>query len=215
MLGANNYTTALLALIVIILLLGVGIALYYVLDLNWFDSTTVQVYDELNENKEQSKPEIKVEKQIKYDTAKRTYNILLNTEELKIVVYKDGTVGITMLENDKYKQISAYEQLVNKEIKLNLTNIIRVYEVEISSGAKANKKIVVLDSNGALYNLSEEELTSNGQYIFKKIEGIANIIDVRQITNENLVENINGVNAIAIDNESNELLITDYLLNIK
>ena len=49
-------------------------------------------------------------------------------------------------------------------------------------------------------------------YTFDKIEGVGKIIDVKQITNDELTENTNGINAIAIDEESNELLLTNYLL---
>ena len=52
-------------------------------------------------------------------------------------------------------------------------------------------------------------------YTFAKIEGLAKIIDVKQIANDELTENNTGINVIAIDGESNELLLTNYLLTEK
>ena len=206
-----NYTTLLLFLIVIILLFGVGIALYYVLDLDWVSKYYVQIYNEANSNQEEQ-IKVEVKKEIKYDESRRTYNLELITDELKIIVYKDGTVGVSMLENEKYAQINGYTELVNIEIKLTLTNIIRAYNVKVADENTSNDYIVLLDSDGNLYKLVESTLIENGQYTFVKIEGLAKIIDVRQITNDGLVENTEGINAIAIDEESNELLLTDYLL---
>ena len=209
MLRTNNSTTILLVIIVIILLMGVGIAIYYVLDLDWFKFEPVKIYTEVP-----SKPQIqiKVEKEIKYDTTKRIYNLVLDTEYFKVIVYKDGTIGITMLENEKYADIQIYKELLNKESKLALTNIIRAYNVLVSNGESVNSCIVLLDAQGNLYKLVEKDLLSAGKYSFAKIDGLAKIIDVRQITNEGLMENTEGINAIAIDEESNELLLTDYLI---
>ena len=213
MLRRSNYTTLLLVMIVLILLIGVGIAIYYVLDLDWFSKAPVSIYNEqVKPYVEQPKVDVKIEKEIKYDITKRTYNLVLNTEELNVIVYKDGTVGITMVENEKYKELSGYAQLLNKEVKPSLTNIIRAYELEVSKDNASNKYLVLLDSDGNLYELVEKELTTNGKYAFVKVEGLAKIIDVRQITNDGLTENTTGVNAIAIDEESNELLLTDYLI---
>lgn len=213
MIRRGNYITLLLIAIVIILLMGVGISIYYVLDLDWFSKEPINIYTEpVNPYLEQITPGANIEKEIKYDIAKRTYNIMLNTEGLKIVVYKDGSVGITMLASNKYKDINIYSELVNKESKLALTNIIRAYEVEASKDGVAQKYILLLDAEGNLYELVEKELTTSGKFAFVKIEGLAKIIDVRQITNEGLVENTTGINAIAIDEESNELLLTDYLI---
>lgn len=215
MIRSNNNTTILLVIIVAMLFVGVGISLYYVLDLDWFSSKPVDIYNEQvkpYEDKSNVEVQIKVEKEIKYDVAKRTYNLVLNTGELKVVVYKDGTIGVTMLENEKYKELSNYNELLNKETKPTLTNIIRAYEVVVSKDTTPNNYIVLLDSDGNLYELVEKELTANGKYAFVKIEGLAKIIDVRQITNDGLTENTTGINAIAIDEESNELLLTDYLI---
>lgn len=216
MLRTNNYTTILLVLIVIILLVGVGIAIYYVLDLDWFNKKPVQIYNEVQPYTQVlpyiEQPEVKVEKEIKYDITKRTYNLVLNTTEFKVVVYKDGTVGVTMLENEKYNKLTNYNELLNKEIKSSLTNIIRAYEVQVSKDTTPINYIVLLDSDGNLYEMVEKELTANGKYAFVKIEGLAKIVDVRQITNDVLTENETGINAIAIDEESNELLLTEYLI---
>ena len=70
----------------------------------------------------------------------------------------------------------------------------------------------MLDIDGNLYSLDKQQLAEQGEYKFTKIDGLAKIIDVQQITNDDLTENIAGINAIAIDQESNELLLTDYLL---
>lgn len=212
MIRANNHITILLVLIVIMLLIGVGIALYYVLDLDWFEKKPVDIYNEVGEYQEQLNTGIKIKKEIKYDIFKRTYDLVLDTEELKVVVYKDGTVGITMVKNDKNNQVSIYKEILNKEIKIELTNIIRAYEVVVSKNNIPNSYIVLLDVEGNLYKLQHQSLISNGKYTFTKIEGLAKIIDVRQITNDNLTENTNGTNAIAIDEESNELLLTNYII---
>lgn len=212
MIRTNNYITILLVLIVIMLLIGVGVAVYYVLDLDWFANKSVNIYDEVGVYNEQAVTQNKIEKQIKYDITKRTYNLVLDTDELKLVVYKDGTVGITMTKTDKNEQVSIYKEILNKEIKIELSNIIRAYEVVASKNSKLNSYVVLLDVDGNLYKLEHQELTSNGKYIFTKIEGLAKIIDIRQITNESLTENTNGINAIAIDEESNELLLTNYLM---
>ena len=215
MVKMTNYTTFLLVLIVLILLVGVGIAVYYVLDLDWFEKLPVQIYNEQvvkPYEEKQPQTEVKIEKKIAYDITKRAYNLELNTDELKVVVYKDGTVGITMKENEKYKDITSYTTLLNKESKLTLNNIVRTYEVEVLKEQKGGEYVILLDSEGNLYELVEQELINSGKYAFVKIEGLAKIIDVRQITNDNLTDNIEGVNAIAIDEESNELLLTEYLL---
>ena len=190
------------------LFIGLGVAIYYVLDLDWFTAKSVEIY------KEQVTPyiEVKVDKQIKYDIAKRTYNLALDTNELKIVVYKDGTVGVTMLENEKYNALANYAELLNKEVKPSLTNIIRAYEIQVSKDETPINYILMLDAEGNLYELVEKELKENGKYAFVKIEGLAKIIDVRQITNEGVTDNSTGINAIAIDEQSNELLITEYLI---
>lgn len=211
MLRSNNYTTILLIAIVIILLIGVAIALYYVLDLNWFGGKPVDIYNEQVQVYNEQ-PQVKVEKEVKYDISKRTYNMVLNTDSLKVIVYKDGTIGITMLVNEQNKEVSIYKEILNKEVKPSLTNIIRAYEVVVSTNNVPMNYIVLLDSDGNLYKLAAKELATKGKYAFVKIEGLAKIIDVRQITNDGLTENSNGINAIAIDEESNELLLTDYLI---
>ena len=97
--SGNSKITMLLVLIVIILIFGVGIALYFVLDLDWFDVP--------------EKPQVIIkneceEKQIlaSLDIKKRVYNIELLSEDMRLVVYKDGTVGITMLDTQKNKGAS-------------------------------------------------------------------------------------------------------------
>ena len=116
------------------------------------------------------------------------------------------------IENEKYKETAGYADLVNKEEKLTLTNIIRAYQVEVSKDTTPNSYLLLLDGDGNLYQLVEQQLIANSKYEFERIQGLAKIIDIRQITNEGLTENNTGINAIAIDNESNELLLTDYLL---
>ena len=97
----SNYTTLLLVLIVIILLFGVGIAIYYVLDLDWFAKKPPQIDNDVNIYNEIQNTDVQVKKEISYDITKRTYNIKLSTENLDVIVYKDGTVGITITENNK------------------------------------------------------------------------------------------------------------------
>ena len=208
----SNYTTLLLVLIVIILLFGVGIAIYYVLDLDWFAKKAAQmvdIYDETQKN------DVQVKKEIAYDLAKRIYNIKLSTENLDVIVYKDGTVGMTITDSKTNEQVNIYKENLNKEKKMELTNIIRAYEVEASNGKVAKKYIVLLDVDGTLYKQEKEAIITSGNFAFAKIEGLAKIIDVRQITNDELTENNTGINAIAIDGESNELLLTNYLLTEK
>lgn len=212
MVRTNNSTTLLLSLIVIILLIGVGITLYYVLDLDWFDHKPVNVYDEVTPYTE-TESEQNTIKNI-YDIGKRVYDIELNTDEFKIIVYKDGSVGFTMKENDTYKDMANYNELLNIELKSELTNIVRVYEVLASKSSENNNHIVMLDNDGNVYRLVKEELLSNGKYVFLKIEGLSNIVDIKQITNMNLTQNLEGINAIAIDNKNNEILLTNYLLTI-
>lgn len=212
MLRSNNSTTILLVLIVLILFAGLGITIYYVLDLDWFTKQSVQIYNEFNPNNQQQNIQIKVEKEIKYDITKRTYNLVINSDQFKIVIYKDGTVGITMLENDMYKEIKSYSEFVNKEIKAEVTNIIRAYNIKASKDSTPKSYMVLLDGAGNVYRLNEQEILTNGKYVFEKIQGLAKIIDIRQITNDGLTVNNNGINVIAIDEESNELLLTDYLL---
>lgn len=211
MLRTNNNITILLIAIVIMLFIGLGVAIYYVLDLDWFEGKPVDIYNEQVQPYVEV-PKIKVEKEIKYDISKRTYNIVLNTNELKIVVYKDGSVGVTMLDNEKYSTLTNYTELLNKETKPSLTNIIRAYEIQVSKDQTPINYVVLLDAEGNLYELVEKELITNGKYAFVKIEGLAKIIDVKQITNEGVTDNLEGVNAIAIDEESNELLLTEYLI---
>ncbi len=208
----SNYTTLLLVLIVIILLFGVGIAIYYVLDLDWFAKRPAQMVDIYNETQ---KNDVQVKKEIAYDLAKRIYNIKLSTENLDVIVYKDGTVGMTITDSKTNEQVNIYKENLNKEKKMELTNIIRAYEVEASNGKVAKKYIVLLDVDGTLYKQEKEAIITSGNFAFAKIEGLAKIIDVRQITNDELTENNTGINAIAIDGESNELLLTNYLLTEK
>ena len=212
MIRVGNYTTILLVIIVAILLFGVGIAVYYVLGLDWFSSRPVEIYNEPGVSQQGPVVEVRVEKEIKYDLTKRTYNLILNTEEFKVVVYKDGTVGITMLENERFNTVAVYNELVNIEVKLDLTNIIRAYQVQVSKGAEPVKHILLLDSEGNLYDFAQQELLTNSKYTFTQIQGVAKIIDVREITNDGLTENTTGINVIAIDEESNEILLTNYLI---
>lgn len=211
----SNYTTLLLVLIVIILLFGVGIAIYYVLDLDWFAKKTVDIYNELNIYNEQIQNDVTVKKEIKYDFTRRTYNIKLSTENLDIIVYKDGTVGMTITDSNNNEQVNIYRENLNKEKKIELTNIIRTYQVEASNGKTTKQYIVLLDADGNLYKQEKQAIITNGKYTFAKIEGLAKIIDVKQITNDELTENNTGINVIAIDGESNELLLTNYLLTEK
>lgn len=208
MFGTNKHTTLLLVIIIIILLFGVGITLYYVLDLDWFKKVP-------QNNVEQpvipyTEPE--KEQNISLDISKRTYDIKLKTNEFDVVIYKDGTFEITMIENEKYKNIASYKEILNKKIKPSLKNIIKVYEVEVSKDLNPKTFLVFIDNSGNLYKLVDKVLINEGKYAFEKIEGVAKIVDIKQITNNYLTENINGINAIAIDYESNEILITDYLL---
>lgn len=206
MIRRNNYITILLVLIVLMLLVGVFVAIYYVLDLKWFESKPINIYNEL------PKVDTIVKKEIKYDIEKREYNLLLETQGLKVVVYKDGTVGITMNKNDANEQVSVYKEILNKEVKLPLKNIIRAYETTVSNELASSTNILLLDADGNLYKLIKHDLSIKGIYAFVKIEGLAKIIDIRQITSDNLTQNITGINAIAIDENSNELLLTEYLL---
>ena len=117
MIRTNNYTTFLLCLIVIILLVGVGIAVYYVLELDWFEKKPVDIYKEIQVYKEQPNVETIIKKEIKYDISKRTYDINVMNGYFNVIVYKDGTVGITMLENDKYGNSPHYNKLYLKSKK--------------------------------------------------------------------------------------------------
>lgn len=212
MIGTGRYTTLLLVVIVIILLFGVGIALYFVLDLDWFNKEKVTPYVEQQPVTPYKEVEVKENIQVSLDMTKRTYDILVETDELKVIVYKDGTVGITMLENEKYRTLTTYSELLNKEVKSSLKDIVKVYSVKVSKDNIEKDCIILLDKDGNMYKLVESVLISEGKYAFVKIEGIAKIVDIKQITNNYLVENTNGINLIAIDYEGNELLITDYLL---
>ena len=207
MIRATNYTTFLLILIVLVLIVGVGVAAYYVLDLEWFKNPIV-IYKEEKPTQEI----LPTETILKYDMTKRTYNMLLLTEEFRTIIYSDGTVGITMLENTKYRNIGKYSELVNKEEIIEVINVVRAYEVETSTVGELTKHMLLLDIKGNLYKLNVQKLVDNGKYEFEKIEGLSNIIDVQQITNDGLMENVMGSNVIAIDNRNNELLLTNYLL---
>ena len=209
---ASRYTTLLLVIIVLILLFGVGIAIYYVLDLDWFEKNPVDIQDDVNVYKELPNVQIKTEKEIKYDINKRTYNLLLETEDVSVIVYKDGTVGVILEDNEQNKEIEIYKEILNKEVKLNMTNIIRAYDIMVSKSDIPNRYILLLDVDGHLYSLDKQQLAKTGKYEFIKIDGLSKIVDVRQITNDDLTENTLGMNAIAIDEESNELLLTNYLL---
>lgn len=204
----SKYTTILLISIVMILLFGVGIALYYVLDLDWFEKNPV----EIDIYKESQNVQIKVENIIKYNITKRTYNLLLDTNDLKVVIYKDGTVGITLKDNYNNNQVEIYKEILNKELKLNVKNIIRAYEVEASKTDELNKYILLLDLYGNLYSLDKKQLAQKAKYEFKKIDGLGKIIDVKQITNDDVIDNKDGINVVAIDGESNEILLTEYLV---
>lgn len=210
MIRTGKYTTLLLVIIVLILLFGVGIAIYYVLELDWFDKKPVQIYKEepqVTPYKEQGTTITK-----DYDITKRVYNLLLDTENIRVIVYKDGTVGVTLKANDINNQVNIYKEIIDKEVKPALTNIVKVYEVYASENDKKNSYIVLLDNTGNVYKLVNKELAKNGKIAFVKVQGLAKIVDIKQITNEGLVENTTGVNAIAIDNEQNELILTNYLL---
>ncbi len=212
MIGTGRYTTLLLIIIIIILLFAVGITLYYVLELDWFKKTEVvrpYIEQPVTPYKE---VEIKENITVSLDMTKRTYDILLETEEFKVVVYKDGTVGITMLDNEKYKSVSTYNELLNKEVKPSLKDIVKAYDVKVTKDDTQKSCIVFLDKEGNMYKLVENVLLQEGKFAFVKIEGIAKVVDIKQITNNYLTENTTGVNSIAIDYEGNELLITDYLL---
>lgn len=203
MLRTSKYTTILLVLIVIILLFGVGVAVYYVLDLDWFNKK-VDIY---SETPEIIKPAVKG-----YDITKRTYDIVLYTEGIKVVVYKDGTVGFKMIDNDDNNTVKVYKDIIDKEVKPSLTGIVKAFEVYASKTATPNKYMVLLDKDGNVYKLVNKELKQNGKYAFVKIEGLANIVDIKEISNDNTSPELTGINSIAIDNESNEIIITDYLL---
>ena len=209
MIRANNYITFLLVLIVIILVFGVGLAIYYVLDLNWFGKK-VDIYAENIIPNEQIETKQRVEG---YDLAKRNYDIVINGDDFKITVYKDGTVGIKMIDNEENRKVSIYKEIRDKEIKTSLTNIVRAYEVYASKTSTAKKYIVLVDKDGNLYKLVNEELIKDGRYAFVKIEGIAGIMDIKEISNENTSPLLEGINVIAIDSEGNEILLTDYLVN--
>ena len=209
MIRANNYITFLLVLIVIILVFGVGLAIYYVLDLNWFGKK-VDIYAENIIPNEQIETKQRVEG---YDLAKRNYDIVINGDDFKITVYKDGTVGIKMIDNEENRKVSIYKEIRDKEIKTSLTNIVRAYEVYASKTSTAKKYIVLVDKDGNLYKLVNEELIKDGRYAFGKIEGIAGIMDIKEISNENTSPLLEGINVIAIDSEGNEILLTDYLVN--
>ena len=208
MLRTNNYTTYLLILIVIILVIGVGIAIYYVLDLDWFNKK-VDIYSETTDLVEQPelKPVVKG-----YDLTKRTYDLILNTDDLKVIVYKDGTVGIKMHANEENKKVSIYKEIIDKEVKLSLTGIVKAYEVYASKTDNENQYIVLVDKDGSIYKLVNSELIKNGKYAFVKIEGIGDVADIREISNENSSLPLTGTNVIAIDFEGNEILLTDYLI---
>lgn len=212
MIRTNNYITVLLIIIVAMLLVGVFIAIYYVLELDWFEKKPVKIYNELQVYQETVDSQTRTQKEIKYDITKRTYNLSLDTDDLKVIVYKDGTVGITLADNEENNQLAIYKEILNKEIKLDVTNIVRAYDVIVSKNSNENTYILLLDVNGNLYSLDKQQLAKAGEYKFVKIDGLAKIIDVRQITNDDLTENTTGINVIAIDQESNELLLTDYLL---
>lgn len=208
----SNYTTALLVVIVIILLFGVGIAIYYVLDLDWFEAKQLEIYTQNDLN---DVVQTQVDNNYKYDLSKRMYNMKLSLENIELVVYKDGSVGVTLTDNKTNEQVAIYKENLNKEIKVELTNIIRAYEISVSKDTTPKKYIVLLDIDGNLYKTEKEQIVTYGNHKFSKIEGLAKIVDVVQITNEELAQNTNGINAIAIDSQNNELLLTNYLLTEK
>lgn len=210
MIRSGKYTTLLLVAIVLILLFGVGIALYYVLGLDWFGKRQVDIYSE----QPQVTPykEVSVEVVKDYDITKRAYNLQLSTDDMNVVVYKNGTVGVTLKDNGINNQVSVYSEIIGKEIKPALTNIVKVYEVYASENETRQRFVVLLDSTGNVYKLSNTQLSRNGKIVFVKIQGLAKIVDIKQITNDGVIENMSGINAIAIDNEQNELLLTNYLL---
>ena len=85
----------------------------------------------------------------------------------------------------------------------------------MSNGKISKKYVILLDVEGNLYKQEKQAIVTSGNFTFVKIEGLAKIIDVRQITNDELTENNTGINVIAVDEQSNELLITNYFLTEK
>lgn len=206
MLRMTNYTTWLLVLIIIILLIGVGVAIYYVLDLDWFD----------NKGKQEIPKEVVVyTESYEYDMTKRIYNITVSNNELEVIVYKDGSVGVKLLSNKYTKDVKVYKEIIDKEIKTNVANITKAYIVKAAKNNKSGNYLVLLDKAGNLYKLDNEKLKNQGMYDFIQIRGLGKIVDIKQITSDNVVDNPKGINVIAIDNEKNELLLTDYLVENK
>lgn len=201
----------LLILIVIMLTLSVGVAIYYVLELDWFkqDKRPVKIYKEQINNvvTEQSRPEI-----YSYDMTKRQYDITNELEDMNITVYKDGTVGVTIKATEQNKQVNVYKEILEKEIKVDAVNIVKAFKVQASKSKMPNTYILLLDKDGNIYKLNNKEFITTAKFVFTKIEGVAKIRDIVQITGKNVVDNKEGFNVIAIDNENNEILITDYLV---
>ena len=201
----------LLILIVIMLTLSVGVAIYYVLELDWFkqDKRPVKIYKEQINNvvTEQPRPEI-----YSYDMTKRQYDITNELEDMNITVYKDGTVGVTLKATEQNKQVNVYKEILEKEIKVDAVNIVKAFKVQASKSKMPNTYILLLDKDGNIYKLNNKEFITTAKFVFTKIEGVAKIRDIVQITGKNVVDNKEGFNVIAIDNENNEILITDYLV---
>lgn len=202
----------LLILIVIMLTLSVGVAIYYVLELDWFkqDKRPVQIYkDEVNNKINE---QVKVPEVYSYDMTKRQYDIVNQLEDMNITVYKDGTVGITLKATEQNKQVNVYKEILEKEIKVDAVNIVKAFKAQASKSKMPNTYILLLDKDGNIYKLNNKEFVTSAKFVFAKIEGVAKIRDIVQITGKNVVDNKEGFNVIAIDNENNEILITDYLI---
>lgn len=210
----GKYITFLLVLIILILLVGVGLSIYYVINIVNDNNKQIEIYKEDERVEEQSK---KI-----FDLSKRQYQMEVNGTQFYVLLNIDGKMNIMMQEDTTLKdKIKSFDSIAKKSIEADINDVVRVYEINIATIKQQDQEknpdtieyendftLVAITVDGNVYQLNKQILYDESVYKFTKIDSLKDIVSIHQIKK---VKDIEITDAIAIDKNQNEILITEYI----
>ncbi len=140
----SNLITALLVIIVLALLMGLVISVYYVFFSD--ESGFLSLKNKQNENVVQN-----------VIPTGRTYTRNINGKEYTAEIYKDGTMGLSIYTDGTVaKKMQSTLTLTGSVDKTKITNVYYAYEVKV--GSDGEYTLVVVKVDGTVWKLNLDTL---------------------------------------------------------
>lgn len=140
----SNLVTALLVIIVIFLMVGLVISIYYVFFSD--ESGFLSLKNKQNEAIVQN-----------VIPTGRTYTRNINGEEYTVEIYKDGTMGLSIYTDGVVaKNMQSTLTLTGSVDKTKITNVYYAYEVKV--GSNGEYTLVVVKVDGTVWKLDLDTL---------------------------------------------------------